>query len=417
MKALRTLFLIFLLGGLLTACSGSQSEVSTNSYILTTGFEGGELVYLGVGGEINGILNPTLHAYPGETITVMLINGGEGKHNFSVPAVNAKSASVTKKGQKSILTFTVPEQEIDLEYYDSLSNHAEIGMAGIIRVSKDTGASSQIGIPQAGQVEAVSGDTSLGAQIFQEKCASCHTIGGGRLVGPDLEGVANRRELDWLERFIIAPEDMIAAEDPIAVALLEEYNNLVMPNPLLTNEELGALMSYLVPQEEEVEQPGEEGQTTSPDENQVVQAANGDAAYGEYLFVGSVAFRNGGVPCMSSHSVEGVGAIGGGTLGPDLTEVYSRYGEAGLAAALSGMPFPTMQEIFKNKQLSEKELADLLTFFKEVDQNGKPQTQQNTFLFLAVGSGLTIIFFGVMLYFWPSQRMSLSERLRKFGKL
>ena len=27
-----------------------------------------------------------------------------------------------------------------------------------------------------------------GQQIFQLKCTSCHTIGGGKLVGPDLQG-------------------------------------------------------------------------------------------------------------------------------------------------------------------------------------------------------------------------------------
>ena len=29
-----------------------------------------------------------------------------------------------------------------------------------------------------------------GEQVFQATCFACHTIGGGRLVGPDLAGVA-----------------------------------------------------------------------------------------------------------------------------------------------------------------------------------------------------------------------------------
>ncbi|MBI4607901.1 MAG: cytochrome c [Candidatus Rokubacteria bacterium] len=36
-----------------------------------------------------------------------------------------------------------------------------------------------------------------GQAIFQEKCVSCHTIGGGRLVGPDLQGVTARRDREW----------------------------------------------------------------------------------------------------------------------------------------------------------------------------------------------------------------------------
>jgi hypothetical protein len=39
-----------------------------------------------------------------------------------------------------------------------------------------------------------------GEQIFVEKCTACHTIGKGRLVGPDLSGVTTRREESWHKR-------------------------------------------------------------------------------------------------------------------------------------------------------------------------------------------------------------------------
>ena len=32
-----------------------------------------------------------------------------------------------------------------------------------------------------------------GEQLFKTNCTACHTIGGGRLVGPDLIGVTNKR--------------------------------------------------------------------------------------------------------------------------------------------------------------------------------------------------------------------------------
>ena len=34
------------------------------------------------------------------------------------------------------------------------------------------------------------------AQYFRQNCASCHTIGGGRLTGPDLKDVTKRKERD-----------------------------------------------------------------------------------------------------------------------------------------------------------------------------------------------------------------------------
>ncbi|HVA99001.1 MAG TPA: cytochrome c, partial [Bacteroidia bacterium] len=33
-----------------------------------------------------------------------------------------------------------------------------------------------------------------GKELFQNNCKTCHTIGHGKLVGPDLKGVADRRQ-------------------------------------------------------------------------------------------------------------------------------------------------------------------------------------------------------------------------------
>ena len=39
-----------------------------------------------------------------------------------------------------------------------------------------------------------------GQALFKKMCAPCHTIGGGDHVGPDLRGVADRRDHAWLDR-------------------------------------------------------------------------------------------------------------------------------------------------------------------------------------------------------------------------
>jgi len=41
-----------------------------------------------------------------------------------------------------------------------------------------------------------------GKDIFQKSCAACHSIGGGRLLGPDLAGVNESRPQDWLIKYI-----------------------------------------------------------------------------------------------------------------------------------------------------------------------------------------------------------------------
>ncbi len=83
-----------------------------------------------------------------------------------------------------------------------------------------------------------------GKEIFQAKgCGACHTIGGGRLVGPDLKGVTKRRSREWLEKWIVSPDTMLYS-DPIAKKLLEQYM-VPMPNQGVTKEEVKKLIEYL----------------------------------------------------------------------------------------------------------------------------------------------------------------------------
>jgi len=189
MKVLRILFFVFLLAGLLAACTGAQGDVSTRKYVLTTGFEGGNLVFLGVGGDINGMVNPTLHANQGETITVVLVNSGEGEHDVSFPGLKIKTKRVTENGESVSITFTVPNEEVSLDYYDSVANHAEIGMVGVLQVSGAVVADSS-----GGNISLYGNE--IAAQAFQKGgCAACHTIPGvpgavGNL-GPDLTNIGD----------------------------------------------------------------------------------------------------------------------------------------------------------------------------------------------------------------------------------
>ena len=58
-------------------------------------------------------------------------------------------------------------------------------------------------------------------------------------------GVTNVRDHSWLERFISTPEKLIAAKDPIAVALYKKYNGINMPNLRLSDAELKNLIDFL----------------------------------------------------------------------------------------------------------------------------------------------------------------------------
>lgn len=82
-----------------------------------------------------------------------------------------------------------------------------------------------------------------GEKIFQEKaCMSCHTIGGGKLVGPDLKGVTERRKEDWLRKWLKNPDAMLQT-DPIAKEMLKQYL-VPMPNQGLTDADIDALIAH-----------------------------------------------------------------------------------------------------------------------------------------------------------------------------
>ena len=86
---------------------------------------------------------------------------------------------------------------------------------------------------------------SRGQHTFAQHCAACHTIGRGDQFGPDLIGVTATRDRSWLTRFIVAPDKMNAAGDPIAVALRAKYKQVRMPNLDLTASDAADLIDYI----------------------------------------------------------------------------------------------------------------------------------------------------------------------------
>lgn len=86
---------------------------------------------------------------------------------------------------------------------------------------------------------------SPGEALFRQRCVSCHTIGGGAGIGPDLVGVVQQRDHAWLVRWIQVPDEMLAEKDPLAIALFEEYRQVPMPNLKLTEAEAIDLIEFM----------------------------------------------------------------------------------------------------------------------------------------------------------------------------
>ena len=84
---------------------------------------------------------------------------------------------------------------------------------------------------------------ATGANIFKQKCTACH-YPDKRLIGPAMTGIYERRHPAWVLNMLLNPTEMLE-KDPIAKALLKEYNNVIMLNQNLSQEEARAIAEYL----------------------------------------------------------------------------------------------------------------------------------------------------------------------------
>ena len=203
-------------------------------------------------------------------------------------------------------------------------------------------------------------EPSAGEEKFNKICLACHTVGGGRRVGPDLKGLHERRTEEWLLKFIPSPQKMITAGDPVAVALQKEYP-LVMPDPACSTDDIKEILAY-------VRVAGGGGVAPAAPKAPERVATAADIRRGQDLFQGHVRLSNGGPTCNSCHHVKNDAVIGGGVLARELTAVFGRMGAPGIHAILGKPPFPVMDEAYRDHALTDDEVFALVSFLQDADK-------------------------------------------------
>lgn len=214
----------------------------------------------------------------------------------------------------------------------------------------------------AGAVEEVNGP---GAKLFSQRCASCHTIGEGVRVGPDLNGVLNRRSREWITHFVKSPGAAIDSGDPIASELFSKANGVRMPDQTLAPDELNALFDLFT---ECTQKGGCKPGTGRP--RLGTEATAEEIAIGQALFDGTTPLSNGGPACIHCHSTRGAGLVGGGGLGPDLTFAYARLGERGMHPGLGIANSPLMQGTYAQAPLKSEEAFALEGYLAQLSRDG-----------------------------------------------
>lgn len=241
----------------------------------------------------------------------------------------------------------------------------------------------------SGLIAAQADPVSQGKALFEQKCVGCHTVGGGPLVGPDLKGVTSQRDQAWLVQWISDPAKMVDAKDPTALALVEQYPALVMPALGLSETEIDEILAYLA----SASGPPANGTPSSGAATPVATSVLlGDVSKGHELFTGRSQFTNGGPSCIACHSVSGIGALGGGQLGPDLTQSVQKYGgPVGLNAFLSNPPTKTMSMIWSGRPFTPQERSDLVAYLDSVPITGRATNSIVKLSALALGGTVVLL--------------------------
>lgn len=232
-------------------------------------------------------------------------------------------------------------------------------------------------------------------ELFVGKCGSCHTIGSGPRVGPDLKDAHKRRDRAWLAKMVRVPSSLLDS-DADARQLVAQFNGVRMPDLGLTEEQATSLVDLI---EKCSAQPCNLQAAFTP----AVKAQPADIARGAALFTGDEPLKNGAAPCISCHIAGNAGGIaGGGYLAKDLTRVFARLGDEGLDAALKNPQFLLMNKIFADKPLAADEAFALRAFLYDSNRSSvMPASGQSVPLVGLSGAALVLI---VLNAIWARER-------------
>lgn len=88
-----------------------------------------------------------------------------------------------------------------------------------------------------------------GETLFKNNCAQCHSTGDNKVVGPGLKGIDQRRDEEWLLKWVKNSQAVVKSGDEYAVKLFNDFGKVVMPSVNLKDDEIKAILAYVKEQE------------------------------------------------------------------------------------------------------------------------------------------------------------------------
>jgi nitrite reductase (NO-forming) len=113
----------------------------TVRFTLLTGGGTNQLVFVGVGGDIDKQTNPTLQVQPGDIVEITLVNGDGVMHDLVIDEFKVGSGTIEQQGQLKTVTF-IADQEGAFVYYCTVPGHRQAGMFGKLIVGQPAPAAA-----------------------------------------------------------------------------------------------------------------------------------------------------------------------------------------------------------------------------------------------------------------------------------
>jgi mono/diheme cytochrome c family protein len=250
-----------------------------------------------------------------------------------------------------------------------------------------------------------------GKDLFKANCASCHSLGSNKLVGPGLEGVNDKRDREWLLSWTKNSTELIASGDADAQAIFDEYG-FAMPPQNLSDDEINAIFDYVANPSAAEPAVAEEEEASAGDNPLIAQ--------GEKLFKGN---------CKSCHSIGDNKVVGPGLKGINdkreeewLIKWITNSGE--LIASGDADANAIFEEYKKSpmppQAVTEDEIRAILAYIKNppvkkgdavaevAGKDGEQKKDSSTMMYLLIG---IIVVFGGLLFIINNSRVSVAKQV------
>ena len=157
--------------------------------------------------------------------------------------------------------------------------------------AQDTASAKADTASGGGEAGSAAVSADKGAKLFKEHdCNTCHKI-DQELVGPALAGITERRETDWLVKWIRNSQKMIKEGDKTAQKLWEEYKPNVMPPAQVNEQEVKSILAYIEREAQKSKQANGPGTgKTGPDNIYSEGSIMNDGTFKNLVLIASILF-------------------------------------------------------------------------------------------------------------------------------